>query len=93
MRHPALSPHRPAGADGLRGGGGGPHNQNMMSMLGINDAESFKTQILQQREKVINQKHGYSSVETKPSQTIDNTQLLTDIKNELVEIKNALKSK
>lgn len=76
------------------GGGGGPHHQNMMSMLGINDAESFKTQILAQREKVINQKHGYGNViasEAKQSQVIDNTQLLTDIKNELIEIKNALK--
>jgi putative membrane protein len=73
------------------GGGGGPHNQNMMSMLGINDAESFKTQILSQREKVINQKYGHSSTETKSFASIDNTQLLTDIKNELIEIKNALK--
>ena len=73
------------------GGGGGPHNQSMMSMLGINDAESFKTQILSQREKVINQKHGYNSGEVKSSPSIDNTQLLTDIKNELIEIKNALK--
>ena len=76
------------------GGGGGPQHQNMMSMLGINDAESFKTQILSQREKVINQKHGYSNVAvTNQSPTIDNTQLLTDIKNELIEIKNALTAK
>ncbi|MES2513993.1 MAG: PH domain-containing protein [Bacteroidota bacterium] len=75
------------------GGGGGPHAQSMMSMLGINDAESFKTQILQQREKVINQKHGYGNVNVNQQQSpaIDNTQLLTDIKNELIEIKNALK--
>ena len=78
------------------GGGGGPHHQNMMSMLGINEADSFKTQILAQREKVINQKHGYGNnmaSEAKQSQVIDNTQLLTDIKNELIEIKNALKNK
>lgn len=73
------------------GGGGGPHAQNMMSMLGINDAESFKTEILLQREKVINQKHGYGQTAVKQSPAIDNTQLLTDIKNELIEIKNALK--
>jgi putative membrane protein len=79
------------------GGGGGTHHQNMMSMLGINDAESFKTQILQQREVVINQKHGYGNViaitpeREQHSHMIDNTQLLTDIKNELIEIKNALK--
>ena len=43
---------------------------------------------------MINQKHGYGNViasEAKQSQVIDNTQLLTDIKNELIEIKNALK--
>lgn len=82
-------------------GGGGPHNQNMMSMIGINDAEKFKTEILLQREKVINQKHGYSNgmvTETKlpiaiGTQLADNSQLLIDIKNELVEIKNALKNK
>ena len=76
------------------GGGGAAHNQNMMSMLGINDAQSFKTQILLQREKVINQKHGYSNVissEQKQTPLIDNTQLLIDIKNELIEIKNAFK--
>ncbi len=77
------------------GGGGAAHNQNMMSMLGINDAQNFKTQILQQREQVINQKHTYSNVissEPKQTQLIDNTQLLIDIKNELIEIKNVLKS-
>ncbi len=76
------------------GGGGGPHNQNMMSMLGINDSESFKTQILLQREAVIRNKHGFTTVasnETTQAQTFMDTQLLTDIKNELIEIKNAIK--
>lgn len=74
-------------------GGGGAHHQNMMSMLGINDAENFKKAILNQREKVMNEKRGFNhlSSETKQTPTIDNTQLLTDIKNELIEIKNALK--
>lgn len=75
-------------------GGGGPHNQNMMSMIGINDAENFKKEILHQREKVMSEKRGFASViasEAKQSPVIDNTQLLTDIKNELIEIKNALK--
>ena len=35
------------------GGGGGAHNQNLMSMLGINDAENFKSHILSEREKLI----------------------------------------
>lgn len=74
-------------------GGGGAHHQNMMSMLGINDAENFKIAILYQREIVISEKRGFNitSSDTKQTQTIDNTQLLTDIKNELIEIKNALK--
>ncbi len=71
------------------GGGGGHHNQNMMSMLGINDAEKFKKQILQQREKVINDK--YKTTNSNVSINND-SQLLIDIKNELVEIKNALKN-
>lgn len=75
------------------GGGGGHHNQNMMSMLGINDAEKFKQQILSQREKVIREKSGYGHLmasEAKQSQAFDNSQLLVDIKNELVEIKKVL---
>ena len=70
------------------GGGGGNHNQNMMSMLGINDAESFKTDILLQREKVIHEKNNSSNQSN--TTTID-SQLLMDIKNELIEIKNKLK--
>jgi putative membrane protein len=73
------------------GGGGAAHNQNMMSMLGINDAESFKIQILQQRELVINQKHHLGQSQPTQTSNIDNTQLLIDIKNELIEIKNTLK--
>ncbi len=78
------------------GGGGGPHNQNMMSMLGINYAEKFKTEILVQREKVIREKHGYTNTsanDSKSAQTAMDNQLLTDIKNELIEIKNVLKNK
>ena len=69
-------------------GGGGNHNQNMMSMLGINDAESFKTDILLQREKVIHEKN--NSFNQSNTTTID-SQLLMDIKNELIEIKNKMK--
>lgn len=74
------------------GGGGGHHNQNMMSMLGINDAEQFKTAILNQRE-IIKNKTGFGALSASEGQStsIDNTQLLIDIKNELVEIKNVLK--
>jgi len=76
-------------------GGGGQHNQNMMSMIGINDAEIFKKAILNQREKVINEKRGFVNVASNAgaSTVNDNSQLLIDIKNELIEIKNALKNK
>lgn len=76
------------------GGGGGAHNQNMMSMLGINDSEKFKTQILAERERVIREKHSYTSSNSQnsiPANNVLDSQLLIDIKNELVEIKNALK--
>lgn len=71
-------------------GGGGHHNQNMMSMLGINDAENFKSHILSEREKVIRNKNNFNQVEVKQTSVIDNTQILIDIKNELVEIKKVL---
>lgn len=77
-------------------GGGGAHNQNMMSMIGINDAEEFKRAILIQREKVINEKRAINTMhmETHSPQGItDNQQLLIDIKNELTEIKTILKNK
>lgn len=68
------------------GGGGGHHNNNMMSMLGIENAESFKAQILAQREKVIHEKYSF----TGKSGATSDTELLTDIKNELIQIKNIL---
>ncbi|MBP7810121.1 MAG: PH domain-containing protein [Bacteroidia bacterium] len=73
-------------------GGGGQHGTNMMSIPGINDAEEFKTLILNQREKVIKEKsQGYSSA---PSTTSTNSdKILLEIKNELSEIKIILKSK
>lgn len=68
--------------------GGGHHNSNMMSMIGINDAIQFKNEILEQREKVINKKyHSLSQTQSLSSEI----QLLQDIKNELIEIKEALK--
>lgn len=72
-------------------GGGGAHGTNMMSIPGINDAENFKMMILNQREKVIKEKsQGYSSA---PSTNVSSDKILLDIKNELTEIKNILKSK
>lgn len=72
-------------------GGGGHQGTNMMSIPGINDAEEFKILILNQREKVIKEKsQGYS---TTPANTDSSDKILLDIKNELSEIKNILKSK
>jgi putative membrane protein len=68
------------------GGGGGQHN-NMMSMIGINNAEEFKTMILSQREKIIKEKN---QVATISSNNDLSDKLLAEIKNELVEIKKAL---
>lgn len=72
-------------------GGGGHHNQNMMSMLGIENAVEFKDMILAQREKLIKQKHSFNQ----PAQVVaaSDIQLLSDIKNELIEIKNVLKNR
>lgn len=74
------------------GGGGGAHNQNMMSMLGVNDAEKFKSEILNQREIVIKEKYNFTKAESS-SQTNVSEQLLKDIKNELIEIKNFIQKK
>ncbi len=70
------------------GGGGGHHDNNIMSMIGIIDSENFKTEILNQREKIIKEKYTFAA---QPNTSISDTQLLTDIKNELIEIKMALK--
>ncbi len=74
-------------------GGGGPHQSNMMSMPGIDNAEEFKNMILQQREIVIREKaQGYPSANVS-AQANNNDKLLTDIKNELTQIKDLLKAK
>lgn len=73
------------------GGGGGHHNNNVMSMLGINDAENFKLDILNQREKVIKEKYQFSTGSVSESRTSTSDELLREIKNELIEIKLALK--
>ncbi len=69
-------------------GGGGAHHSNMMSIPGVDDAEEFKNMILSQREKVIKEKS--RGVVT---QVNSDTALLSEIKNELVEIKNLLAKK
>jgi membrane protein YdbS with pleckstrin-like domain len=73
-------------------GGGGQHSNNMMSMIGIENAEEFKVMILNQREKIIKEKnqHSFAAPTTVDSGNNLNDKLLTEIKNELVEIKKAL---
>lgn len=72
-------------------GGGGHHNNNVMSMLGIEGAENFKLEILNQREKLIKEKYQQiSPAKASDSGTLSEN-LLQEIKNELTEIKIALK--
>lgn len=73
------------------GGGGGKHDNNMMSMLGIIDAEKFKVEILNQREKVMKEKYQFTTNVSENNVSTLNEELLKDIKNVLVEIKEALK--
>jgi membrane protein YdbS with pleckstrin-like domain len=68
-------------------GGGGHHGSNIMSIPGIEDAEEFKNMILIQREKVMKEKRGIVTTGGNDSA------ILTEIKNELVEIKNLLAKK
>ncbi|MCC6371477.1 MAG: PH domain-containing protein [Bacteroidia bacterium] len=73
-------------------GGKSGHSYNMMKILGINNAESFKAAILDQREKLINDKYKlFNSPQQSNSGQSD--QLLLDIKNELVEIKEELRKR
>jgi putative membrane protein len=69
-------------------GGGGAHHSNMMSIPGVDDAEEFKNMILLQREKVIKEK---SRGGVAPAN--NDSAVLNEIKNELVEIKNLLARK
>lgn len=68
-------------------GGGGHHGSNVMSIPALEDAEEFKNMVLLQREKVIKEKR---SVVTTGG---NDTAILQEIKNELVEIKNLLAKK
>lgn len=73
-------------------GGGGAHQSNMMSMIGIIEAENFKNAILQQRELRLREKNKMEFSNAGSAGTT-NDDLLIQIKNELVEIKNLLKEK
>jgi membrane protein YdbS with pleckstrin-like domain len=70
-------------------GGGGASHSNMMSIPGVDDAEEFKNMILSQREKVIKQK----STGSVDHVNTNDSEILKEIKNELVEIKNLLAKK
>lgn len=69
-------------------GGGGNHGSNMMSIPGVEAAEEFKNLILIQREKVIKAKNTPTS-----DTSLSESQILLDIKQELIQIKNILNSK
>ncbi len=70
------------------GGGGGPHQNNMMSMIGIDHAEEFKKEILQQRENLINQRR---QGERPSLPSSENIEVLKEIRDELKAIRIELK--
>ena len=69
--------------------GGGQGQQHMMSIPGVERAEELKTMILDQRERVINDKHKGEGISSGAS----DCSILSDIRNELREIKTILKEK
>lgn len=77
-------------------GGGGAGRQGEMSMLGVLNAESFKTAILEQRQRLMEAKSRPAALPPTTTTTTttvganEHLQLLRDIKHELVEIKQAL---
>lgn len=69
--------------------GGGQGAQHMMSIPAVESAEELKGMILDQRERVINEKHkGVGNISASSDSAI-----LSDIRNELREIKTILKDK
>jgi putative membrane protein len=70
-------------------GGGGKHDNNIMSMLGINDAENFKVAILNQREKVMKEKYQFQGA-TGNASNDRVEELLNAVLGELVEINKNL---
>jgi putative membrane protein len=76
-------------------GGGGSHQANMMSMIGIDGAEEFKIMILAQREKRIREKdRGVPHIQSSgDSHTVGVEKLLGEIRDELTQIKTILKDK
>lgn len=69
--------------------GGGAHHQNSMSILGINDAEEMKKAILEQRELIIRERSEGKHTST----TISSDTILTEIKEELIKIRQGLEKK
>lgn len=74
-------------------GGGGGHQSNMMSMIGIINAEEFKSLILQQREILIREKSVGQHNSNIQTINTDTNEWLKQIHSELSEIKNLLKTK
>lgn len=71
-------------------GGGGPHQSNAMSILGIDDAENMKSAILEQREIAVRNKFAQ---QTAGNSSNSNDPMLARIHEELVAIKEVLKQK
>ncbi|MFN6037657.1 MAG: PH domain-containing protein [Bacteroidota bacterium] len=73
-------------------GGGGAHQSNMMSMIGIDNSEEFKNLILAQREKIMKEKNMVESpAACMSSEKTDS--ILIEIKNELQQIRQIIEKK
>ena len=73
-------------------GGGGAQQSNMMSMIGVDNAEEFKNLILSQRERIVKEKN--QGIPTSANSNNNNSDsILLEIKNELTQIKHLLASK
>ena len=73
-------------------GGGGAHQSNMMSMIGIDNAEEFKNMILAQREKIMKEKNTIERAASNTSSETTDT-ILIGIKNELQQIRQIIEKK
>lgn len=72
-------------------GGGGKHDQNMMTIPGIIEAEAFKAEILMQREAL--KKENQKQIFTAPGTASQQGEILEKIHLELIAIRNALQAK
>ncbi len=61
-------------------GGGGPRSNNIMSIIGIEDAVAFKEEILKAREAIVSAKYLHQPLDNKPEVFDEMLATLKDIK-------------